>query len=298
MQPPEVSQAPASQAAGRFVVEQAQRARRVGLPLGRAAQPAARSGSASWAWAVAALLAGLLIGAVVFAPARWLAAAVGWASGERVLVQDASGSFWQGSARLVLSAGAGARDAQMLPGRVQWRLRPDWRGAHLTLGADCCTTEPLHAAIALGWGRTDVALSGPTSRWPAALLSGLGTPMNTLAPTGSLALTFQGLQLQWVQGQWRMDGAATLDVLELSSRLSTLKPLGSYRMQFQGGDVLAVALSTTSGALQLSGVGQWVGGRLRFRGEAQAGAEHEAALANLINIMTRREGGKAVINIG
>jgi general secretion pathway protein N len=283
-------------AAGRFITQSVRAATKPQAVGGRPRNAAAAT--ASWGWAVAGVLLGLCLGVALFAPARWLASAIATASGERVLLQQAQGSVWNGSARLTLAAGEGSRDAQMLPGRVHWQLRPSWSGARLALTADCCAPAPVDVALALGWGRVEATLGGAPSRWPAELLSGLGTPMNTLAPTGTLALSFQAFRIQRVQGAWRFDGGAQLDASELSSRLSTLKPLGSYRLQFNGGEVVGVNLSTVSGALQLSGAGQWVGGRLRFRGEAQASTEHEAALANLINIMTRRENGRAVINIG
>jgi general secretion pathway protein N len=284
-------------ATGRFMLGQLRAAAK---PTG-ARRSAAASGphaSASWAWALAALALGLVVGVLWFAPARWLAHWVALGSQERVVLHAAQGTIWNGTSRLVLAAGAGSRDAQTLPGLVQWRIRPNWRGLSLALTADCCATSPIEAKLTLGLARIDIALDGAPSNWPASLLTGLGTPLNTLAPTGTLELQFQGFRLQRVQNTWAFQGSAQLQALQLSSRLSTLKPLGSYRLDFKGGDVLGVTLATTSGALNLSGSGQWVDGRLRFRGEAQASGEHDAALANLINIMTRRENGKAVINIG
>ena len=57
-------------------------------------------------------------------------------------------------------------------------------------------------------------------------------------------------------------------------------------------------LTTTSGALQLSGNGQFAAGRLRFRGQASAAPGSEAALNNLLNIIGRRQGAQSVISIG
>ena len=50
--------------------------------------------------------------------------------------------------------------------------------------------------------------------------------------------------------------------------------------------------------LQLSGEGRWVGGRLRFTGEARSAPEHQAALANLLNIIGRRQGDRSIITVG
>ena len=62
-----------------------------------------------------------------------------------------------------------------------------------------------------------------------------------------------------------------------------------------------VAVDTWCGGsfnLRLSGNGQWVGGRLRFRGEARADAGSEAMLNNLLNIIGRRQGALSVLAIG
>jgi general secretion pathway protein N len=37
---------------------------------------------------------------------------------------------------------------------------------------------------------------------------------------------------------------------------------------------------------------------MRFRGEARASANEEAALSNLLNIIGRRDGARSVISIG
>jgi general secretion pathway protein N len=84
----------------------------------------------------------------------------------------------------------------------------------------------------------------------------------------------------------------------MSSRLSTLSPLGDYRLQLSGGDVPAINLQTLQGALQLSGSGQVVGSRLRFSGEASAAPAQQDALSNVLNIIGRRQGSKSLISLG
>ena len=59
----------------------------------------------------------------------------------------------------------------------------------------------------------------------------------------------------------------------MSSRLSTLSPMGSYRLTLHGGPSPSLELSTLEGSLQLSGQGQWVAQRLRFSGVASAAPE-------------------------
>jgi general secretion pathway protein N len=92
-----------------------------------------------------------------------------------------------------------------------------------------------------------------------------------------------------------------VEAQDLVSRLSTLRPLGSYRMDVRAeadGNTTTLALKTLSGRLQLQGQGQWVGGRLRFQGVAEAAPDSEAALNNLLNIIGRRQGPRSLLNIG
>ena len=72
---------------------------------------------------VAAVL-GLLLALLLFAPARWLAAALGQASGGQVQLVNARGSVWTGQADLLLTGGEGSRTRSALPEGLRWRLRP------------------------------------------------------------------------------------------------------------------------------------------------------------------------------
>jgi general secretion pathway protein N len=248
---------------------------------------------------MAGALAGLTLALLVFAPARWLAALIQQASNGHVVLAAPRGSVWQGSAQLVLSGGAGSRDALALPGRVNWRIRPDWIGVTALLNAECCTPQALQLkAIAAGWGGLRLVLADGQSRWPAGLLAGLGTPWNTVQAQGQLIASTRGFTVQWVQGQLSLDGRLQLDATEISSRLSTLRPMGSYRLTLQGGAASTLELNTLQGSLQLTGQGRWVGQRLRFDGAASATPESVDALSNLLNIIGRRNGATAIIKVG
>lgn len=266
--------------------------RRAGLPARPSAAPA------PWAWGLGGALVGLLLSVLVFAPARWLAGAVGQASAGQVLLQEARGTVWSGSAQLTLTGGAGSASATRLPSRLGWQLRPGLAGLAGRLEASCCLAQPWGFQLLPSWNGAQLHMSDSPSVWPAQLLAGLGTPFNTLAPQGQLALSSQGLTLTWAAGRLHMAGQAQLDVQALSSRLSTLRPMGSYRFTLSGGAAPELQLATLQGPLQLSGRGQWVGGRLRFAGEASSAPEHQAALSNLLNIIGRRSGARSIITLG
>lgn len=254
--------------------------------------------SAPWGWAVLGALLGLLVTLIWFAPAAWLVSAVANATAGQVQLVDARGSIWTGSARLVLAGGAGSRDRAALPGRMDWQLRPAWGGFGVQVNADCCTTSPLQAHISPSLRGVSVQVRDASSQWPAGLLAGLGTPWNTVQAEGSLQLVTQGVTLAWFEGRMTLGGRTELQALGMSSRLSTLKPMGSYRVTLTGGATPLLELSTIEGSMQLSGTGRWVGPRLRFEGVASAAPEHEAALANLLNIIGRRNGARSIITLG
>lgn len=188
-------------------------------------------------------------------------------------------------------------------------LGPDLSGPgwSLHLQADCCMNPPLEVQLRPRWAALDVWLPPHRSQWPAALLMGLGTPWNTLQLQAGLHLDVEGWHLRLQPGQAVLDGRIHLDVTDAASQLSTLKPLGSYRLTWQadahdtanpGAPTLGLELLTRTGALQLQGRGEWVAGRLRFRGEAQASPGSEDALANLMNLLGRRQADRTLIAIG
>ena len=261
------------------------------------------SASAStWGWAIGGVVFGVLFATVMFAPARWLAALINQASQGHVVLTNASGTVWTGSAQLLLTGGASSIGGVALPEKLDWRLRPSLDHTNVQIRADitasCCMTQALQVTAWPGWSGARVALGDHTSTWPAGLLVGLGTPWNTVQAQGTLVITSKALSLNWTAGRVTMAGSLQVDAQDMASRLSTLKPMGSYRLTLNGGAVNTLQLETLQGSLQLSGSGQWVGGKLRFDGFASAVPERQDVLSNLLNIIGRRDGARAIIKVG
>ena len=265
-------------------------------PSAKRAPPVVTRGAGRMAWLGGGI--GALVALIAFAPAAWLAKGVQLATAGHVLLADAQGSVWRGSAQLFLTGGEGTQDASSLPGRMHWQLSPSFSGMNMRMELPCCAPQPVQLALTPGWQRAGLLVNASAVNLPAQWLSGLGAPWNTLDPRGQLTLSATGLQMDWVAGRVALKGEARLDLLEMSSTLSTLSPLGDYRLQLSGGDVPAINLQTLQGALQLSGSGQVVGSRIRFSGEASAAEGSEAALDNVLNIIGRRQGAKSLIKLG
>lgn len=264
---------------------------------------AGRSSPRAWLWAALGALLGLLVGLVSQAPAAWLAQAVAGFSHDRLQLVDPQGTVWQGSALPVLAGPAGSRDASVLPTRLHWQARPTWLGLRLQLQQLGHIDEPLRIVWQAGWNRQRVELLGSATalgHWPAAWLAGLGAPLNTLRPGGELRLSSSGLSFDSDAQGWRIEGQARIELLQFSSRLSSIEPLGSYQLLFapQGERRVSLQLSTLDGALRLSGQGEIGAQGLRLRGEASAAPGQEAALNNLLNIIGRRDGALSRLSIG
>jgi general secretion pathway protein N len=201
----------------------------------------------------------------------------------------------------------------VLPTRLHWRVTPFWGGLRLKLQQEGTLNGTLQLAWRPGWQQQQLAVlpdasagagagaGGVVGRWPAAWLEGLGAPLNTLRPGGELQLSTQALSFNSAGQGWQMQGQATLDLLQASSRIATVAPLGSYRISFsspQGLGPVQLNLSTLEGALQLSASGQIDPRGVHLQGQAEAAPGFEAALNNLLNIIGRREGALSRISIG
>ena len=281
------------------------------LTLGIGASDKLRSpfNQRAWSWAVAGAVIGGLMALLIHLPAQWLAQALLKATQGQVQLQEVQGSVWQGSGKLVLTGGEGSRDALALPGRIQWQTDMSLDAAYrpnfnFNLNAVCCMTK----AARLSLQPTErlqvwqLQVDDHQSQWPAHLLSGLGAPWNTLQPEGTLVLETKQLRVNFqTQPSW-LQGGITLTAENMSSKLSTLKPMGTYQINLGGASAAnplpSLSLTTQSGSLLLSGQGQWQGSRLQFRGEASAVPEHAAALSNLLNIIGRRQGARSLLSLG
>ena len=255
-------------------------------------------------WSLAGVLLGLVIAFVCWAPAHWFTRPLEQLVQQRLLLSQTRGTLWSGSAQLALSAGPGSQQSVLLPGRLTWSVQPQvWPAPGLTirLTMPCCTPTPLQLQTEINWSGIALRVQDHQSEWPASALSGLGTPWNTLQAQGRLHLETRRLEMRWAEHRLQVAGEASLSLLDLSSRLSTLRPMGSYRLQLHGNTAQApmqVQLDTLEGRLQLQGKGQWSGERWRFEGEASAAPEHEAALSNLLNVLGQRRGNKALLTMG
>ncbi len=263
--------------------------------------------STGFRWVFLASLLGCMISCIYFAPAAWLARFVAHISRERVWINNAEGSIWNGSGQLVLTGGAESRDATALPQRVYWKIEPKWNlTLNAELGMPCCTlsSTPLSLKVSPNFTGADVILAPASMTLPAGLLVGLGAPFNTLDLQATLTFHTTGLTIQSKNRQITWVGSSTLILDNVSTPLSSVKPLGSYRINLQHNPqqtTPTMNVETLSGSkLRVTGVaGATPNGRTwQFRGEASANPEameNPESLNNLLTLLGRRVGNKTLL---
>lgn len=245
------------------------------------------------------LLAGLLtiaVTVVVFFPATWVAAIVEDRTDGRIVLGNAQGTLWQGSATVGAAAGRNDPAGQLLPGRFAWRLSPMVLLGQVNAQVENATALLQPVRVTGNWRQWRVSPS--SIDMPAERLATLGAPLNTLQPSGQMRLAWEALQIERAGNTASVTGTMTLTMNDIASRLSPIRPLGNYRLvlDWQGQEA-NVVLDTQGGPLLLVGKGRIVNGRLQFSGTAEAAQGYERELANLLNLLgqRRRIGGKDVI---
>lgn len=247
------------------------------------------------------LLAGILsiaLTVLAFFQAAWIAPLLEEQSLGRLTLGDAQGTLWRGSAFIGGAAQADDPVVPLLPGRFSWHLSPLILLGQIDAEVDNPAALSQPVRVSGSWHK--VQISPAALVLPAERLAALGAPLNTLQPSGRMRLSWQTLQLVQQQGRIAVSGAMNLELVDMASRLSPIKPLGAYNLAFEWrGQQADVALKTLKGPLLLSGSGTIAQGHLQFSGAAQAEAGHEERLANLLYLLGQRrmDGGRNVIGL-
>lgn len=245
------------------------------------------------------LLAGLASAAftvLVFFPAAWIAAIAEKQTAGRLTLGDAQGTLWRGSAFIGGAPGVSDAVTPLLPGRFSWRLSPMVLLASIDASLENAEALSQPVSVTGSWQQWQV--SPAALLLPAERLAALGAPLNTVQPSGQMRLSWGPLQLARQDGEIGMTGTMNLDMNDIASRMSPIKPLGSYNLALDWrGPQAAVTLRTVKGPMLLSGSGTFADGRLQFSGKAEAETGQEEKLANLLNLLgqRRRVGDRDVI---
>jgi len=232
-------------------------------------------------WLIAAFLT-VAITALGSMPAVWLVPLIDQQSNGRFSLADVEGNLWRGSAVIGAAAARDEALAPLLPGRCVWRISPLMLLGIVDIGLENQVLTSAPITIRGTWVRWEIG-AGSLSL-PADGLAALGAPLNTLQPTGVMKITWPALTLTREGRDWLTTGRVQIELTQVSSALSPIKPLGAYRLQFDWfGREAKLDLQSLSG-------------RLQFAGEAWAQAGHEAQLAALLGLLgQRRQMGQRIV---
>lgn len=223
-------------------------------------------------------------------PAAWITPQFARQTGGHVNLVDPAGSLWHGSATLMLAAGSDMSAATILPGRIEWRTAfwPLFTGrVEMTMRHSEAMPDPITVDAT---PRTATVTPGSIAV-PASLLSGLGAPFNTLNLQGDVRLSWS----DWRSFNREAFGQLAVTLNDVSSAVSLVKPLGSYRVLFQAqGASSTLDLTTLKGPLMLTGNGTVSAGSTSFHGTASAAPEARDNLAGLLNLLGRPTGPDSV----
>jgi general secretion pathway protein N len=246
-------------------------------------------------WLIAGIVS-VAITLLAFCPASWLSHLIEDKSAGRLALGDPQGTLWHGSAFVGGAPNGRSAVTPLLPGRFTWRLSPAVLIGQVDV--ELSNADALSQPVDIKGDWTQWQVSPATIKLPAERLVGLGAPLNTVRPSGQMQLSWGPLQLVRDGQIVGLSGLMKLDMQDMASRLSPIKPLGSYQLLFDWhGQRAQLTLKTLKGPMLLSGSGTLNNGRLQFSGIADAEAGQESRLANLLNLLgqRRREGGRDVI---
>jgi general secretion pathway protein N len=238
----------------------------------------------------------LVIFAVVLAivikqmPASIMSSLLAKQSACRVTMHQTIGSIWDGSAALGFSepnlVGGGCREPVAITERFSWKSQCSLMQGQCQVDIQFVGLDkPLKIyaypnQIKVGSG--EIAL-------PASILEAFGNPWSTLRPRGQLSANWSELK----KGA-DTSGSIRINIANLSSPISAVKPLGSYEIKANLAQTgTSFELATVAGPLLLKGKGAADSDTkpgLHFAGGAWAAPETEESLIGLLSLLGRKDG--------
>jgi general secretion pathway protein N len=227
-------------------------------------------------WSLLAIV--FLVTLIVTAPATLLAKIVDLSSNGQIVLANATGTVWQGSALPAIRQPSGT--LQSLE-KLHWdfALWPILTGkvvARLYWGEEM-QGQPMEATLSLG----QIKFQHVLIPLQAAMIGELVPMLKPVQLSGKIILHSEVITFA-TQG---INGNAIAEWVNAGSVLSAVNPLGNYNISLTGtGERIDIVLMTASGALLLEGNGSFTRAQgLKFVATARATAESKASLDELLN---------------
>ena len=234
--------------------------------------------------ALALFILAYLLTLLITAPASLLDRGLHFITDGRLLLANTSGTVWRGAGTPALRGRAGNLialeplhwDVAVLPlftAKIKILLRWD----------DLPSAAAMEASITF----KQIELQHALLLLPAQALEEISPILKPAQFRGQFQIKSDRL----VFSKRGTEGAAVVDWQQASSALSSIAPLGNYRLTLNGaGNSINIGLATTSGVLLLEGQGNWSAARgLDFHGKAQAAEGKQDSLAELLRHLGPQE---------
>lgn len=230
---------------------------------------------------------------IIEMPASWFAWGLNRYTQGTVRLDPIAGSLWGGKGRLVIYY---PKTTLHDLGQTEWRINPLWLftgHVQLTVRAN---NQDRKIKTTLGIARNSFMLKDTEAEFPAPFVAQFYSPLSLISPQGKVRINTEGLTLS----PDKVEGAAALEWLNAGSSLSSVQPLGDYRLDITGADKNAnLKLTTLRGDLEFTGQGQWQlqTGQVQINGSAQPRAR-AGELESLLGMIGSDQGsGRRALNI-
>ncbi len=223
---------------------------------------------------------------IVQMPASWFAWGLHRYTQGNVRLDPIAGSLWNGTGRLVVHY------PPTTPhdfGQAEWGINPLWLFTGRVQLSLHTSHQDRKIKTTLGMARNSLLLKDTEADLSAAFVAQLYTPLSLISPQGKVRISAESLTLS----PDRVDGVAALEWLGAGSSLSSVQPLGDYRLDITGaGKNANLKLTTLRGDLELTGQGQWQlqTGQVQINGSALPRAR-TGELESLLNMIGPDQGG-------
>jgi general secretion pathway protein N len=227
-------------------------------------------------------------------PAAWVSSELARHTAGRLSLHEVDGSIWNGSAQLVLGSDEDPDTSAPLPGRIEWQVDPSaLLGGHIAV--HITAAELLERPVDVAISRNEFELGAGHWQMPLAPLVALGAPFNTLKLGGHLDCHWNF----WHVDSGKMSGESEIQLTDIVSSLSPVRPLGTYHVVLTGqGEQVALLLATLKGPLLIDAKGQFNESGIAIAGLAHAEPGEEERLADLLGVLGRRDANGVAFSFG
>lgn len=223
---------------------------------------------------------------IVQTPASWFAWGLNHYTRGSVRLGPDAGSLWDGNGRLVIHY------PQTTPhdfGKAEWRINPLWLLTGRIEFSLRTSGQDRQLKTTLGIARNGFVLKDTDIAVPASMIAQLHAPLSLVGPQGQVRINLSEL----VVGSGTVQGDAKLEWQNAVSSLSSVQPLGDYRLDIAGtGNTAKLALTTLRGDLEFTGQGQWQPqtGQVQINGSVLPRAR-AGELESLLSLIGADQGG-------